>query len=401
MAQWLRLSRIQDEVGKMTPTREGRNLCSGNLTAGLLVCLIAGLALLLASCGNKEEKTVAKDVVRPVKTMRIISAEEVSKQTYPGKVRAAKRVDLAFQVDGPLIELPIDEGQAVKKGDLVARINPKDFKTNVRNAEGQLEKAKAALDLAKSEYDRVVRIQEKDAGAVSASMVERRRQAVSKAEADMGSLKATVDAAKDRLSYTYLRVPFSGVIAKRYVDNFEEVRAKQPIVSLQDLSDIEILVDLPELAVATVRKGNVEVVAEFAAAPEKEYPLTLKEFSTEADLKTQTYQVVLTMPAPQDVRILPGMTASVHQAGFFEAGEDWFVIPAIAVFGDEAGEPNVWVVDQESMTVHRRKVSTGDLTGTDNIQIDDGLRTGDMIAVSGISQLQEGMKIRPVEKIEF
>ncbi len=365
-----------------------------------MACLVIFSAFLMSACGKKEE-TATKEIIRPVKTMVVASTEEALKQTYPGKVRAAQRADLAFQVDGPLIKLPVGEGQEAKKGQLLARIDPRDFQVNLRNAEGQLAKAEAALQLAKSEYDRVLRIREKDPGAVSGSMVDRRREAVNKAQADIKSLKAAVDAAKDQLSYTYLRAPFSGVIAKKYVDNFQEVRAKQPIVSLQDVSEIEILIDLPEMVMATIRGGAVNVVVEFAAAPGEQYPLTLKEVSTEADPKTQTYQVVLSMPAPKKVRILPGMTANVHRAGPVEAGSDRLFIPAIAVFGDEAGGSQVWVVDQEAVTVHRRKVTTGDLTGRDRIEVVDGLHSGEMIAISGVSQLREGMKIRPVEKIEF
>nr|NIO08507.1 efflux RND transporter periplasmic adaptor subunit [Deltaproteobacteria bacterium] len=292
-------------------------------------------------------------------------------------------------------------GQAIEKGDLVARIDPKDFQTNLRNAEGQMAKAEAALQLARSEFERVQRIREKDPGAVSEAMIDRRREAANKAQADIKSVKAAVDAAKDQLSYTYLRAPFSGVIAKRYVDNFQEVRAKQPIVSLQDVSEIEILIDVPELVMARATRGDAKAVAEFEAVPGQEYELTLKEYSTEADPRTQTYRLVLTMPAPEGVNILPGMTANVHGSKPPGDAGDRFVIPAIAVFGDESGNSNVWVVDQESMTVRRRKVTTGDLTGTDSIQIVDGLQSDEMIAVSGISQLREGMKIRPVEKIEF
>ncbi len=340
-------------------------------------------------------------MVRPVKVMTVTSAGTVFKRTFPGRVRVAQRVDLAFQVGGPLIELPVDEGQEVKKDSLVGRIDPKDFQVNLRNAEGQLGKAEAALQLAQSEYDRVKRIREKDPGAVSESMVDRRREAVNKAQADIKSLKAAVDAAKLQLSYTYLRAPFSGVISVRHVDNFQEVRAKQPIVSLDDISHVEILVDIPELAVARVRTGGVETFAEFEAAPGREFPLTMKEYSTRADPRTQTYRLVLTMPAPEGIRVLPGMTANVRGTGPEEGDGDQFVIPAIAVFADEAGNSQVWVVDQNTMTVHRRNVTTGDLTGTDSIKIVDGLQPGEMIAVSGVSRLREGMKIRPVERIAF
>jgi RND family efflux transporter MFP subunit len=377
-----------------------RNVLSSNRTFPAITCSIAILAVLITSCSKEEEKVPEKKVVRPVKIMTVTSSGEALKRKFPGRVRAAKRVDLAFQVGGTLIKLPVDEGQEVKKGQLVARVHPKDFQTDLRNAEGQLAKAKAALQLAQTEYERVVRIRKKDPGAVSQAMVDRRREAVNKAQADIQSLQASVDAAKDQLSYTYLRAPFSGVISRRYVDNYQEVRAKQPIVSLDDISYLEILVDVPEIVMASVRKGgSTKAVAEFAAAPGRQFPLTIKEYATRADPRTQTYQVTLQMPRPKGINILPGMTATVHGSPPVEQkGDDRFVVPAIAVFADEAGTSHVWVVDKDTMKVHKRKVTSGDLTGTDSIRIIDGLRPGEMIAVAGASQLREGMQVRAMGK---
>jgi RND family efflux transporter MFP subunit len=290
----------------------------------------------------------------------------------------------------------------VKRRQLLARIDPKDFQTNLRNAEGGLGKAQAALQLAQKEYERVVRIRKKDPGAVSQAMIDRRREAVNKAEADIQSLKAAVDAAKDQLSYTYLRAPFSGVISRRYVDNYQEVRAKQPIVSLDDISSLEILVDVPEIVMASARKrGSIGAVAEFAAAPGRQFPLTIKEYATRADPRTQTYQVTLQMTRPKGINILPGMTATVVGSPPVEEGVSGrFVIPAIAVFADEAGVSHVWVVDKETMKVHRRKVTTGELTGVGSIQILEGLQSGERIAITGVAQLREGMQVRDLGELE-
>jgi RND family efflux transporter MFP subunit len=140
-------------------------------------------------------------------------------------------------------------------------------------------------------------------------------------------------------------------------------------------------------------------VAEFAAAPGRQFPLTIKEYATRADPRTQTYQVTLQMPRPKGINILPGMTATVHGSPPVEQkGDDRFVVPAIAVFADEAGTSHVWVVDKDTMKVHKRKVTSGDLTGTDSIRIIDGLRPGEMIAVAGASQLREGMQVRAMGK---
>jgi multidrug efflux pump subunit AcrA (membrane-fusion protein) len=107
------------------------------------------------------------------------------------------------------------------------------------------------------------------------------------------------------------------------------------------------------------------------------------------------------MPQPDDINVLPGMTATVTGSpGRREQAKDIFVVPAIAVTADEAGNAQVWIIDKETMKVARRPVKTGDLTGTDSIEIVEGLKAGEMIAVSGVSRLREGMQVSDLSKME-
>jgi RND family efflux transporter MFP subunit len=341
------------------------------------ILLFAGLALLLAGCGKKEEPPV-KEVVRPVKILTIASSGGGAGLTFPGEARASKRVDLAFQVAGPLTQLPVDEGQEVKKGALIARILPRDFITN-------LEKAKAQALEAEQQYTRY-----KDLYI---------RKQVSKAEFDRyrssrDVARAQQKAAQDALNDTYLKAPYSGVIAVRYVENFQEIQAKQPIVSLQDISQIEILINVPETVMATLRAGErPEVFARFDTAPGQQFPLTLKEFSTQADPQTQTYQVVLLMPQPDTVHILPGMTATVW-ASRKGVKDEPIIIPAVAVMEDAGGNSYVWIFNQKDEIVQKRKVTVGQMTGSENINILDGLLGDEKIVTAGLTKLREGMKVR-------
>ncbi|MBW2057564.1 MAG: efflux RND transporter periplasmic adaptor subunit [Deltaproteobacteria bacterium] len=384
----------------MKPDNRTRTRHASSRLFPALVCLIASVGLLITSCGKGEEE-VAREVIRPVKIMTVPSSGAISGLTLPGKVRASRRVELAFKVvGGRLIELPVEgkEGKFVKKGDLLARVDPKDFQVEIRNVQGKLGEARAALKLAKSEYERVLRIKKKDPGAVSGALVDKRREAVSRAQARIKSLKAVVEDAKNRLGYTYLRAPFSGVIAKRYVDNFQEVQPKQPIVSLEDIYRVEILVDVPENVMAMAKeqqKGTVTAVAEFPTAPGKQYPLKLKEYATKADPATQTYQVVFELPQPESINVFPGMTATVVLSPRGEeTQETQILIPAGAVLAEPDGKNYVWVVDPENMTVHKQSVKVGSLTGSENIVIQEGLKGGEKIVVAGVLKLQEGMKVR-------
>jgi len=363
---------------------------------GFAICMVS-LAL-LSACGQSEEPAKTVETIRPIKLMKVGGSLAGKTKKLPGTVRAADRVDLAFQVPGTLAEFPVKEGQIVKKGTLVARIDPRDYETNLRNAEGTSAKAQAALAYAIAEYKRYVKVKETDPGAVSDSMVSLKRAAEKVARADLQSAKATVAAAKDQLEYTRLKAPFDGVIAQKYVDNYQEVQAKQAVLSLQNVTDVEVIIDVPELMIAPIRKTLPRFYAEFTADPNRRFELRVKEFATQADSVTQTYRVVLVMPAPSGIRILPGMTVNVaieftEQA---EAGAE-ILIPASAVFADDAGRPQVWVIDPNTMKAQRRAVTTGELSGGDSIRIVSGLNADETIAISGVSMLSEGQTVRALE----
>jgi len=299
--------------------------------------------------------------------------------TFPGKTRANRRVDLAFKVPGPLVELPVEEGQEIKQGQLIARILPRDFKIN-------LDQAKARSIEAERQYDRYKELYV--------------RKQVSKAEFDRYKASRDVAAAQledaqNALKDTYLKAPFDGVVAKRHVENFEEVQAKQPIVFFQDISKIEVLVDAPETVIATLKhEKKIEATATFAAAPDKKFSLELKEFSTEADPQTQTYQVVLVMDRPKGINILPGMTTTVTGKGTeISDSAGRIVIPAIAVTQDADNKPFVWLLDDKEMTVSKMAVRVGEMAGSAGIVVLEGLSGGEKIVTSGVTKLKEGMKV--------
>lgn len=161
--------------------------------------------------------------------------------------------------------------------------------------------------------------------------------------------------------------------------------------------------DIPENEMALLRQGvEADLAAEFPTAPGKSYPLSIYEYSTRADTRNQTYQVTLRMSQPQDVNILPGMSATVVASRKTTAGKvDTFILPAIAVFADESGASQVWVINYQDQKVAQRAVTTAGLTGAANIQITSGLKPGETVAVSGVSQLRAGMQVRPVDKIDY
>ncbi len=344
----------------------------------LIICSL----LLLSGCNKKEEEAKI-DPTKPVKFITVQAGQEAVSVSIPGRVRAARRSELSFKVSGPLEQLPIDEGQPVSKGDLIAKIQPRDFQTAVNEA-------KARELEAEQQYRRYKELYAK--------------KQVSKADFDSyraarDVARAQLEDAQNALKDTSLLAPFDGVIAKRYVENFQKVQAKEPIAFLQLIDKLEVLIDVPELTMARFRAVNqVSVVATFDAVAGKNYPLETKEYSTAADPATQTFQVVLLMDQPKEANILPGMTANVTasiEGG--EAAEEIILIPAIAVANDAEDQNYVWLLDMDTRTVKKTAVEIGRMEGSKNIFVTKGLKSGDNVITAGVSKLREGMKVRPWE----
>ncbi|MEK6193488.1 MAG: biotin/lipoyl-binding protein, partial [Deltaproteobacteria bacterium] len=163
----------------------------------LIKCFSLFFAL-FALLGCKDE-IPQKEMIRPVRAMQISDPAEFTKRWFPGQAKATQEVDLSFRVAGPLVTLPVNVGDTVRKGKELARIDPRDYKVNLRNAQGQLERANASLKRAEADYERVLRIQKQDPGAVSQTLVDSNRQTAASTRAEIRSLQASVDSARDRL----------------------------------------------------------------------------------------------------------------------------------------------------------------------------------------------------------
>ena len=356
--------------------------------------LILPLFLLLQAC--EKEQLEDKNIVRPVRAMKVTDVGEIKERTFPGIAQATQEVELSFRVSGPLITLPVNVGDSVKKDDILARIDPRDFEVSLNNVRGQLDKALANAKRAQSEFDREMRILEQDPGATSQTAVDRKRSQRDQARADIKSLQASVASAKDKLSYTYLKAPFAGTVVSTYVENFEDVRSKQAVVRLIDDSQIEMVVNIPEdLISLTPHVTKVFVV--FDPFPDHILEATVKEIGTEASAKTRTFPVTLIMDQPDDFKILPGMAGKTKGAEIDDVDElqkSGVEIPISALYTSaDTNDTYVWIIDEQSMTVNRRKVMTDRLTDH-GIMITEGLQVEEWIATAGVHYLLEGQQVK-------
>jgi len=332
----------------------------------------------ISGCEEPAQTFVASS--RPVKTMVIGDTQSGDSRSFPAVVDAIQKANISFRVNGRIQKMLVKEGDEVKKGQLLAELDPTDFKITLKDRQ-------ASYDTAKANYDRATKLVKK--GAISQVDHDEIR-------AKFHSAKANLDTAKQDLFYTKLKANFDGYIAKRHVENFEEVIFSQEVFSLEDVSALKIKIDVPENLMILINRsqdGKRDLRAVFDNISNKEFPLSFLETATKADPNTKTFKVTLRMDSPEKYNILPGMTATVYAEMFSEeANSDLtFALPVSAVISDNEKQATVWVVDEKTMTANPVQVTPGLMIG-DTMQV-TGLNPGARVVIAGAPFLRNDMKV--------
>jgi membrane fusion protein, multidrug efflux system len=411
------------------------------------VILGRGAAILLVvvlASGCSPKAPTPREVVRPVKTMVVAPGAESHERSFPGRVEASNKVELAFQVSGLLVNLLVREGQHVTENEVIAQLRQDEFQARLRALQGQLDRARADLQAlragvrpeerlrleadvraaaaklanSRAEFDRftqllrnrVISRAEFDRVETAYTVAQQSYQAARQTfeqgtiareeeilakEAEVSGLEGQVVEANLQLEDSTLRAPYDGVIAQRFVEQGQNVRANERIIIFQDVDEIDIAVDVPEVVMAAdLRSADiVQMLASFNGAPGLQFPVHIKEVAQRADPVTQTFLIRVGMKAPPGVNLLPGMTGTVtltyRRASILG---DQILVPITAIMKESKGEEVAWAIGPDG-NVMRRPVKTGAVTG-DSIVILEGLRPGDRVAVAGVPFLREGMKVR-------
>lgn len=341
---------------------------------------------LLVSCQDEPAESVTKRA-RPVKVTTIHDGGLGKVVEFPGQIEPAQMAWKAFEVTGRIIELPVKEGQVITKGQVLARLDPRDFQS-------ARDSALASYETAQLMTKRVGQLHKGRAAS---------KQELELAERDLLTAKASYERAEKALEDTVMTADFDGTVAKIQVEDFANVTAKQEVMLIQDTSSLEVVFQLPESALTIPLVGdtdaekvaNTNPVVIVSALPDVEFPATFSEFSERADPVTRTYEATLAFTPPQDSLIQPGMTASVRAE--FPAHEqlksDGFPVPAKAVFSESGGEAKVWRLDPATSKVAGVTVKPGALIG-EMIVVKGDLKDGDLVVTSGVHHLQEGREVR-------
>ncbi len=332
----------------------------------------------IVGCGSEVPQEAPP--IRPAKLVQVEASGSVRKLSLPVVIQALNSADISFRVGGLLTELPIQSGQQVKEGDVLARLDQRDFNNQVTQAQAQ-------YDQAKSEFERAERLVAEN--AISRSIYEQR-----KAQTDVAS--AALDTARKQLEDSVLRAPFDGVIANIPAIAMQNVAPQQTILRLQSTGETQATARIPARLIANA--GQFEPIAvEFTldSNPDQIIPATLASVEAEADAATQTFTAYFNITPPEDARILPGMTGTLNASlrdTILGADAAQIRLPLEAILS-AAGEQYVWVVDPESMRVSKQVVSVADRVG-EELPILAGLEGGELVVAAGGNYLHENMQIR-------
>jgi RND family efflux transporter MFP subunit len=348
-----------------------------------LPLLLASPLLLFGGCGEEAEVPAAGP--RPVKILTVGQTAEAIAFEYPGQIAAVQEAVIAFEVSGQIVSFPVQDGEAVAKGQTLARLDDRDY---VARRDAQ----RATFNVARTDYERFRELYEENAVSLQDLELKRRQFEVAEAE------QRTADKA---LADTELKAPFAGRVARTLVENFQNVRAKQDVLLLQDLTSLDIDNNFPEGHWARLEKPHdgdktrelFQAEVTVSAFPKYSFPATVKDVATAADPATRTFKATFSIDTPSDILILPGMTARLVIApNLAVVGGQRILLPAGATIADDAGNAYVWKVDPQTMQVSRAAVTMGELSGAE-VEILSGLSVGDQVAVSGVKNLRDGMQV--------
>ena len=419
--------------------------------------LLAGLALILAAlptpaAGAEIESGPSGESPKPLKIITLSEPAFVERRSFPGYLKAPHDAVLSFRVSGPLVELPAVKGTVVKKGDLLARIDPRDYVSalssldaevqrareqllslerarpeDITSAEAAVSAAKATADHDKAELERNRNLHQQGViptstldrlqaqADVSAGALEQALQTLQKAEAGarsedvkaaeagLQSLEAKRKAAADSLADTELLAPFDGVLSERYAENHQMVAAGAAVLSLQDLETFEVVINIPEQLLIRSPRNSIlartTATARFDVIPDTAFPLTFKEYSTRVGIQAQTFAATFLMSPPHaDYTFLPGMTVTVD-VKFVKREPDeneTFAFPPEAILSENNGQSYAWRLSRTAReNVHKAEkvmVTVGELV-EEGLIVTSGVKAGEKYAGAGAAYLREGMLV--------
>lgn len=343
----------------------------------LISLTIIGLTFLSTGCsGNTQEH---KKEVRYVKVAKVTNPSSLREKSFNATIKENHQSSVAFRVGGQVEKIFYSEGDYVKEGQVLARLDQRDFKTRLLATDAQYKQAK-------SEFERYSQLFEQGKFP---------KNSLDKLKAGFLAAKSNWESANNALVDTELKAPFSGYIYQKLIDNYEQVMPGEPALIIIDTNTLEVIFSVPETIVNQLSEGQ-EAKVSIKQQINKRYPATIKSVAHKAG-EDRLFNVRLIMQNPDPLTIKPGMTAKAIISNANPEQATSIAVPAEALFfnGDQA---NVWIYNQQDSIVSKRAVGTGDILENGRVQILQGVHENEMIVVAGVHSLIEGQQVKPLSQ---
>jgi membrane fusion protein, multidrug efflux system len=347
----------------------------------LPACL--GVLLLLGACDDNAPPPAPE--IRPVRVVTVAPRSGGDSVSITGTVAAETEVNLAFRIDGRMVERLVNVGDRVTAGQVVARLDRQNEDNSLRAARAQLSATRAQLTEARNNYQRQRELLQ--TGFTTRVRYDQATQTLRSAESAMDAAQAQANIAENRLGYTELHADAGGTVTARGAENGEVVQPGRMIVQIAREEGRDAVFDVPP---AMKDQAPADPVIEVALTmdPAVRAIGRVREVSPRADPVTGTFRVRVGLDAPP-----PAMRLGSTVTGRMEIGGGVAIeVPASALTRAQQ-QPAVWVVDPATQTVALRPVEVLRFDPA-RVLIAQGLETGEIVVTAGVQALRPGQKVR-------
>ncbi|APW40600.1 efflux transporter periplasmic adaptor subunit [Rhodoferax koreense] len=345
---------------------------------------ILGLVGLTAGCSKPEPEA---EPIRSVKVQTVTPSVLQSRLEFSGDVRARVESRLGFRVAGKMVRRQAELGQRVKVGEVLAQLDPQDFRLANDAAQAQVAAALTNRDLAAADYKRYKEL--RDQNFISGAELERRDTALKSAQAQYDQARAQSSSQGNQARYTRLVADVAGVVTGIEAEPGQVVAAGTPVVRIAQDGPRDVVFTVPEDMVAAMAVGS-PVEARIWAS-DAVLSGTVREVAASADPVTRTFQVKVALETAEPPPL--GTTMTVVPKALSRAGAPVIKLPTSALWQDAKQGSAVWVLEPSSMTVRAQPVAVATADGNE-VVIGSGLTPGMQVVTAGVHVLAPGQKVR-------
>ena len=349
----------------------------------LRVALLAGSALVLQACSKPAPP---EEPIRAVKVMTVGTGTLQAEHAFAGEVRARVESRLGFRVGGKITQRQAELGQRVKAGQVLAQLDPQDYKLAADASRAQVAAATTNRDLAAADFKRYSAL--KDQNFISGAELERRESALKAAQAQLNQAQAQWSAQGNQAAYTTLVADVSGVVTAIEAEPGQVVAAGTPVVRIAQDGPRDVVFAVPEDKVGALRIGSPVAVQVWAS--DKALQGTVREVAASADPITRTFAVKVGLDATAAAPAL-GTTVSARPQALGQGTTPVIKLPTTALRQD-GNATAVWVLEPASMTVRSQPVQIATADGNEAV-VASGVTPGMQVVSAGVHVLSPGQKV--------